>query len=255
MYKTRIVILFVFISCCGLHAYGQNFFWSDREFGQGALNEDLSLEANLGESGTVFLYYDHAEFQNISDYISLDFSWQTENVVAFEEAETFDFDITVDGYAFASRWGPFAHGPADLVTDNSVEGFVAFRTATGFGIRSNTLGNPLTDFGYDFSANAFQIGSFDWSALNPGATNLGIDELLVSENGMNLDLPIRELTINVGPTLLGDVNCDGEVNLLDVAPFVELIINGTFSEKADFDGNGSVDLLDVAPFVDAIATG
>lgn len=36
MYKTRIVILFVFISCCGLHAYGQNFFWSDREFGQGA---------------------------------------------------------------------------------------------------------------------------------------------------------------------------------------------------------------------------
>ena len=60
---------------------------------------------------------------------------------------------------------------------------------------------------------------------------------------------------NVGPTLLGDVNCDGEVNLLDVAPFVELIINGTFSEKADFDGNGSVDLLDVAPFVDAIATG
>ena len=143
------------------------------------------------------LYYDHAELQDISDYIWLDFSWQTENVVAFEEAETFDFDITEDGYAFASRWGPFAHGPADLITDNSVEGFFASRTATGFGIRSNTLGNSLTDFGYDFSANAFQLGSFDWSALNPGATNLEIDELLVSENGMNLDLSIRELAINV----------------------------------------------------------
>ena len=47
----------------------------------------------------------------------------------------------------------------------------------------------------------------------------------------------------------GDVNCDGEVNLLDVAPFIDLLSNGGFSTKADINEDGSVDLLDVAPFV------
>lgn len=45
------------------------------------------------------------------------------------------------------------------------------------------------------------------------------------------------------------MNCDGTVNLLDVAPFVELVANGGFSVKADINSDGGVDLLDVGPFV------
>jgi hypothetical protein len=52
--------------------------------------------------------------------------------------------------------------------------------------------------------------------------------------------------------LVGDVNCDGVVDLLDVAPFVDLITDGGFSAKADINGDGVVDLLDVGPFVDLI---
>ena len=52
--------------------------------------------------------------------------------------------------------------------------------------------------------------------------------------------------------LLGDVNCDNEVNLLDIAPFVELLSNGGYSNKADINQDDTVDLLDVAPFVDLI---
>ena len=54
---------------------------------------------------------------------------------------------------------------------------------------------------------------------------------------------------------LGDVNCDGSVDLLDVQPFVDLIIEGEFSAKADFNGDGVVDLLDIAPFVDRLISG
>ena len=61
-----------------------------------------------------------------------------------------------------------------------------------------------------------------------------------------------EIAITGGTVLLGDINCDGEVNLLDVAPFVDLITSGGFSPKADFDGDGEVSLLDVAPFVAAL---
>ena len=55
--------------------------------------------------------------------------------------------------------------------------------------------------------------------------------------------------------VLGDINCDGQVNLLDVAPFVDLIVDGGFSKKADFNGDGQVDLLDVGPFVDLLTGG
>ncbi len=54
--------------------------------------------------------------------------------------------------------------------------------------------------------------------------------------------------------LLGDVNLDGSVNLLDVAPFVALLTSGNFQAEADINQDGIVNLLDVAPIV-AILTG
>ena len=55
--------------------------------------------------------------------------------------------------------------------------------------------------------------------------------------------------------ILGDINCDGEVNLLDVAPFVALITEGGFNAKADINGDGMVNLLDVSPFVALLSGG
>ena len=49
--------------------------------------------------------------------------------------------------------------------------------------------------------------------------------------------------------LIGDLNGDGMVNLLDVQGFVDAITSGTFSCEADIDENGVVNLLDVEPFV------
>ena len=51
----------------------------------------------------------------------------------------------------------------------------------------------------------------------------------------------------------GDVNMDGEINLLDVAPFIDAISNGEFVCEADINGDGSVDLLDVSGFIDLLA--
>lgn len=52
--------------------------------------------------------------------------------------------------------------------------------------------------------------------------------------------------------LLGDVNGDGVVDLLDVAPFVEAVASGTYIAQADINGDGMVNLLDVQPFVDLL---
>jgi len=55
--------------------------------------------------------------------------------------------------------------------------------------------------------------------------------------------------------LLGDVNQDGSVDLLDVQPFVALLTSGTFVAEADMNQDDVFNLLDVGPFVDAIANG
>ena len=62
----------------------------------------------------------------------------------------------------------------------------------------------------------------------------------------------QSVSVTVGGVLLGDVNCDGSVDLLDVTPFIDLIVSGEFSAKADFDQSGTVNLLDVSPFIDAL---
>lgn len=66
---------------------------------------------------------------------------------------------------------------------------------------------------------------------------------------------IDNLSITVSSQIVGDINCDGEVNLLDVAPFVELITTGGFLDKADVNEDGVVDLLDVSPFVALLSDG
>ena len=52
--------------------------------------------------------------------------------------------------------------------------------------------------------------------------------------------------------LLGDVNNDGVVDLLDVGAFVALITQQEFQAEADVNEDGVVDLLDVEPFIEIL---
>jgi hypothetical protein len=50
----------------------------------------------------------------------------------------------------------------------------------------------------------------------------------------------------------GDVNGDGEVNGLDVDPFVDILLNGPYQATADMNEDQVVNGLDVDPFVTAV---
>ena len=54
---------------------------------------------------------------------------------------------------------------------------------------------------------------------------------------------------------LGDINGDGNVNQIDVEPFVALLVAGRFQTAADINCDGAVDLLDVGAFVDLLVGG
>ena len=53
--------------------------------------------------------------------------------------------------------------------------------------------------------------------------------------------------------ILGDINGDGVVNLLDVGPFIDLLAENGFQAEADINGDGAVNLLDVGPFIDLLS--
>jgi hypothetical protein len=55
--------------------------------------------------------------------------------------------------------------------------------------------------------------------------------------------------------LLGDLNVDGEVNGLDVDPFVDVLLNGPYQPEADMNEDQVVNGLDVDPFVAAVVGG
>ena len=54
--------------------------------------------------------------------------------------------------------------------------------------------------------------------------------------------------------LLGDINLDGQVDRLDINPFVNLLQTGTYMNEADVNMDGAVNLLDIAPFVALLAS-
>lgn len=65
---------------------------------------------------------------------------------------------------------------------------------------------------------------------------------------------LSDIEIEFGP-LRGDVNFDGAIDLLDIAPFIERVVNGGYLFEADINGDDVVNLLDVSGFVDKLING
>ena len=90
----------------------------------------------------------------------------------------------------------------------------------------------------------------DGSAVDIGGGKQGT--LSYSGGSDGNDLTVTVWGISSPNVILGDVNLDGIVNALDIALFVEVILNGGFQGEADINQDGDVDLLDVGPFVDIL---
>ena len=103
------------------------------------------------------------------------------------------------------------------------------------------------------------IGSNGDPGITPGESLTNIDwESPNNSVGIGSVLTIDNLSINDGcPNLCeyppGDVTQSGTLDLLDVAPFIELLVEGKFLCEADINQDGVTDLLDVDPFVSLLA--
>jgi len=132
------------------------------------------------------------------------------------------------GYRFRSRCstvGGFIAG-REFAVSNSVDAGFAVEGILTSVITTDVNGDGLPDVIASTRAEEF-----------PGGVSVSLNQL------------------DDGRFLLGDVNLDGVISLLDVAPFVDLILAGKFQLEADINMDGIVDLLDVAPFVNLLVNG
>ncbi len=62
----------------------------------------------------------------------------------------------------------------------------------------------------------------------------------------------RPVVINLNFPLLGDINSDGVINVLDITLIINSILNNDFSEVADLNSDGGINILDVILLVSLI---
>ena len=87
----------------------------------------------------------------------------------------------------------------------------------------------------DQAVFAFRLDDFE------GNDSVRFDNVLIT------GVPVVEMA------LCGDINLDGSVTFLDIAPFIVLLADGLFQAEADCDQNGELNFLDIAPFIAALA--
>ena len=71
------------------------------------------------------------------------------------------------------------------------------------------------------------------------------------ENDFTITVPDGDETV----VLRGDVNLDGMVNFLDIAPFISRLTDMDNQAEADVNEDGIVNFLDISPFIQALTNG
>ncbi|MEM9410617.1 MAG: dockerin type I domain-containing protein [Planctomycetota bacterium] len=257
-----LAITFVCFSSTTGTAQTADFFWSEVGPNQGAFNSsNLYVFAGSGDRITLYLYYTTNGSLNSDLQVGalLDITSSDPGRLRFLSATVFEYDILINEFSIGNRWD-FASG---TLTEEMIDEWGAF-AIFGYGISEDNNGRngPFTDAGYDLSSDAFLFGQIEFELTGVGPVKIFTrpgDGQVVGEafNCGQTALDPKFTTVTVGPLTppeFGDVNQDGEVDLLDVQPFIDLLANGEYRYEADTNCDGDVNLLDVNGFI-AILSG
>ena len=166
---------------------------------------------------------------------------------------SFNQDVTISaiGLSNLDDGEVFEFGPATNITnlndltlpDLTMGTIPADATTAGFSLFTFTFETPL------------QIPAGE--EIRVGQTGFDPDTL----SGANAGVGFEQITLTIdGDGGLddghGDVNLDGIVNFLDIAPFINVLSSGgspAEESQADCSGDGVVSFLDISPFIQALA--
>ena len=170
-----------------------------------------------------------------------------------------DDGATFDNFTFRNSSSPSLNASGDI-------SFVAeLRTGTGDVVDESNDAGLFTAVDGEFQLVVREGDLFTVTLPDGSSTeDRTISSIVFSQNGMN-DAGMLVFLLNFTDdtqgifiadfsVLLGDVNRDGVVNFLDIAPFVSVLSRREFQAEADINEDGEVNFLDIAPFIFFLAS-
>ena len=162
------------------------------------------------------------------------------SVASFESTPDANWQVEIGGFIAGDEFDVLLVSDGDTILDGTLS--VKLIDA------GNGLFSPRVDDEFTILSSVGSIvGQFDNNPISISDGNGYQWEVLYNPN----DITLRLDSIDTG-FLLGDINQDGIVDLLDVAPFVDVLTSGVYEIRADINCDSTVDLLDVSLFVDLL---
>ena len=110
---------------------------------------------------------------------------------------------------------------------------------------------PTVDVENTFNADAIATDSF----INQFAIFRITDPSFAGQQwNIPADSAVLIITPDTSPVLLGDANCDGEVNFDDIGPFIMLLASEDFKAQADVNLDGEVNFEDISTFISILSS-
>ena len=149
----------------------------------------------------------------------------------------------------------------EAIGESFADGFTVVQTITANGVTTQyrdiiAFGTPAVGTVVTTELQPFAEGTNFVDFVNGAHFYAGVEHDRALETGGVVTFSTAQIEISSGAntTLLGDVDLNGSVDFLDIAPFVTILTTGGFRLEADIDGNGFVDFLDIAPFVAIVSS-
>ena len=198
------VLAVVAMSASSVFAQG-DFFWSTSALNSGATNSAAEVEGEVGDSGSLYLYYSTANSE-LDTGAGLDLSFTSNGIVEFTGAQTFDFAVALasdNDIEVGARWGD-AFGPAGEVSGDAVIGLNAFTVVAGDGIVNGNDGSgAFLDLGFDQGADAFLFAEVTYNLVGDGSTSIDAvaGSIGIVNNGATVTPAFGAANFTVGTTV------------------------------------------------------
>ena len=97
-------------------------------------------------------------------------------------------------------------------------------------------------------------GSTELSFSVNSAADITATQVMLAVWPVHHEYAVKELffPVTLGSSLVGDVNADGLVNILDVVLLVNMVLSDEYNASSDLNNDGVINILDVVVLVNTI---
>ena len=174
--RTPLALLISIFFAGGVAAQGDFFF----SFVEGGANSDQSMDFHVGDTGSLWVYWstNGPADSDLNVGAFIDVFTSESGVIEFTAAQTFDYDITVNGEDVGNRilddngQGGFV-GNAESVSADFIDELAAFTVNGGPGIlEANNGSGVFLDEGYEPLNDGFLWGRIDFNVIGSGLVSV-----------------------------------------------------------------------------------